>query len=336
MTLNPAVPLTCLLGALVTTATTPVHALSCAPPDLVAPSPDSVHVPTNTLVWCSRDPARPSAPILLRDSLGEIVSGTQTQMALPTLELLVYRPDVDLAPNSQYTVECPIRWEGQPLTHVFTTGPGSRLTPPAVPSIANVIVAAQKDTGWGPAYHARFLQAVEPRTIVVIDLGRSATLNPDTPSGFVSDADLSYGNDEVYVGRGPCGGNWDGANLGASTTVAIGAFDLTGAFSGWSDTVTVTIPSEFSKADLEGETSSEPPDVDPDGVDDGDGDEDLGVGDDADEYAVITPTATDDSFASSTTDRSGCDLGTRGASAWGAASLLMALAGLGARRRRSR
>jgi hypothetical protein len=338
MTLKPAVPLACLLAALVTTGTARVHALDCALPEVVAPSPDSVHVPTNTLVWCTKDPLRPSAPIVLRDSLGESVSGTQTQMTLPSLELLVYRPDAELAPDSQYTVECPIRWEGQqPLSHVFTTGPGSRATPPAVPSVANVNLVADDGVGWGPSYFANFLQAVEPRTIVVVDLGRSATLNANAPSGFVSDADFNFYNEDVFVGRNPCGGNWDGANLGASTTVALGAFDLTGAFSGWSDTVTVTIPSELNgpdrEADVAEQTASEPPDVDPDGADDREGDDEPGAGDDADGYAVITPTATDDRVAPSATGRSGCDLGARSASPWGAVSLLT-LAWLGARRRR--
>jgi hypothetical protein len=99
----------------------------------------------------------------------------------------------------------------------------------------------------------------------------------------------------------------------------------------------VTIPSELNGPDrgTDGEqTSTEPPDVDPDGADDL-GDDEPGVGDDADGYAVITPTATDDGFAPSATGGSGCDLGARTASPWGAASLL-ALAWLGARRRRSR
>lgn len=333
MTLKPAVPLACLLAALVTTGTAPVHALSCALPEVVVPSPDSVHIPTNTLVWCSQDPLRPAAPILLRDSRGVDVSGTQTEMALPSLEVLVYRPDAELAPNSQYTVECPIRWEGQPRTHVFTTGPGSRLTPPAVPSVANPNLSANADSGWGASFYATFPQTGEGQTIRVVDLGRKATLIPDAPSGSVADAFFSFGVGDVFVGRGPCGGNWPGANLGASTTVALGAFDLTGAFSGWSDTVSVTIPSEFSTADVDEDTSSEPPDVDPDGEDDLGGE--PGGEDDTDEYAIIVPNVADDGSAPSATGRSGCGLGARSASPWAAASLL-ALAWLGARRRRSR
>jgi hypothetical protein len=301
--LKPALPLACALAALVSTGATRVYALSCALPELVVPTPDSVHVPTNTLVWCSQEPYQPSTTILLRDVLGNAVSGTQTELSLPWMDVLVFRPDAELAANSEYTVECPLRWQGQLPTHVFTTGPGSRQTRPAVPSVAHVNVGAENG-GWGPHHYANFPGSGEPQTITVIDLGGATTLNPDAPSGAVADATFRVDRSDIYLGSGLCTSNWSGAQLGSSTTVALGAFDMTGAFSGWSDTVTVTIPSEYAKVPDEGE------DNDP-----------------------AAPIVADHGTARSSA--TGCDLGARGASPWGATVLLTALAWLGARRRRS-
>jgi MYXO-CTERM domain-containing protein len=245
MIFRSAAPFACVIVALVTTGTNRAHALSCASPELVAPVPDAVDVPTNTLVWCSKDPQSSASPIRVTDSEGGDVSGTQTVMSLPQYELLTYRPDAELASNSTYTVSCPIRYEGQSPSFVFTTGAGPRLEPPAVPSVSRVKIDVYPDFGWGPAYFAEFSEANEPQTIVVLDIpaGRG-TLNPEARSGFVADAQHLSQTTDVGVGWGPCGGNWSDAKLGASTTVALGAFDVTGAFSGWSDTATVTIPGE--------------------------------------------------------------------------------------------
>jgi hypothetical protein len=340
MILKPALPLACALAALVSTGTTRVHALSCALPEVVVPLPDSVHVPTNTLVWCSKERNQPSTPILLRDALGASVSGTQTELSLPGMDVLVFRPDAELAANTEYTAECPLRWEGQAPSHVFTTGPGSRAIPPKVPSVARMDITANPDGGWGASYYASFLGAGEAQTILLVDLERNASLSPDAPSGSVADAHFNYVASDVFVGNGPCGGSWPGAGPGATTTVALGAFDMTGAFSGWSDTVTVTIPRDakvIQEPEVDDSDTSDPPDADPDRVDGG-GENDevrdegaVGVADDA--VALAPPIIPDEGITA--TERSGCDLGTRGASPWGAASLLTALAWLGARRRRA-
>jgi hypothetical protein len=173
--------------------------------------------------------------------------------------------------DGAHFVPTPDAVQGQLPTHVFTTGPGSRQTRPAVPSVAQVNVGAE-DGGWGPHHYANFPGAAEPQTITVIDLGGATTLNPDAPSGSVADATFRVDRSDIYLGSGLCTSSWSGAQLGSSTTVALGAFDMTGAFSGWSDTVTVTIPSEYAKVPDEGEAdgdTTDPPDSDPDGSDDG-------------------------------------------------------------------
>ena len=126
----------------------------------------------------------------------------------------------------------------------FTTGAEPRLTPPRVPDLSRVEVGAAEGY-WGTNYQATFRGAIEGGSLIVLDLGGGAALDPDAPAGATSSFAATAPDDtDAWVGVGPCGGNWPGASLGASTSVALGAFDLTGAFSGWSDTVTVTLPDQ--------------------------------------------------------------------------------------------
>lgn len=331
---SPATPIACVIAAIVTAVAQAAHALSCAYPEVVVPPADAVQVPTNTWVWCSKPVDGAASPIRVRTSDGNEVGGTQTQMTTSQFDILVFRPASELAANSTYTVDCPLRYEGQ-LPSVFSTGPGPRTTPPAVPSLSSVEITAYADGGWGASHFARFIGAGAAETIIVVDLpGGSARLNPAAPSGFVADAHYAFQGEDVWVGNGPCGGNWPAAALGASTRVALGAFDQTGAFSGWSDTVTVTLPTEYADPN--------------DGIDEGDdGDaesspeaeedsETVGVVDDAVDVSTNggddLPTAT----GSSRLGRSSCALGAPGSSTGVAAGLVLALFGLSLRRRRPR
>jgi hypothetical protein len=90
-----------------------------------------------------------------------------------------------------------------------------------------------------------------PDSIIVLDLAGSSTLDAAGPSGDVADATLSF-TEEFLVGSYPCGGNWPEAGLGASTTVALGAFNLAGEFSGWSDTLPITLPTRYTTEEPEG------------------------------------------------------------------------------------
>lgn len=292
-------PIACAVASLIMTASAErAYALSCALPGFIAPIPDSVQVPTNTLVWCTKGAETSSPPVRLRDAAGAEVSGTETQLSMYGYAMLVFRPDSELAPNTRYTVECPARYPDEPSS-VFTTGAGARTSPPAVPSVSRIETHAYPEGAWGASYYALFRDAGEAGSIVVVDLARGASLEADDPSGSVADAAHFFLASDVFVGTGPCGGSWPGATLGASTTVALGAFDETGAFSGWSETVTVTIPGEAT-VDRNGE--------------------------------VIEPAA---AARPSLVGRSGCALGGRGSSLGAVAGLLLAFAGLAARRRRS-
>jgi len=238
---KPAFLAACVLTALIATQASPASALSCAVPELLVPRPDAVDVPTNTLLWCSSRSGEESAVIHLVDAGGADVRGTQTLLSVPDFELLVFRPDFELTADSVYHVECP--------GVSFTTGAGVRSTPPAVPKVSNVEFLTEREQTWGSSYFAHFQQVSEPDSIVVLDLAGRAALQPSEPSGLAADARLVPPNADFWVGHGPCGGNWREAGLGASTTVALGAFDLTGAFSGWTETVPVTLPNHFTSGE---------------------------------------------------------------------------------------
>ena len=260
---KPGLLIACALAGLVISGTGRARALSCALPELWAPAPDAADVPINTLVWCSGNRDGAASQVVVTGADGETVSGTQTRMSSPAYELLVFRPDSDLAPNSEYDVVCPRVYDSE-RAFSFTTGASSRSTPPAVPDIATKELIATLGDGWGASYHVLFRQVAQPGDIIVLDLGGTSTLAPQGPTGYVADSQVmgSYAQD-FWLGTGPCGGNWPGAALGASTTIALGAFALTGEFSGWSDTIRVTLPATHDDVpSMDGEdvsSSDEPP-----------------------------------------------------------------------------
>jgi len=229
-----------LLAVGVSFAPVDASALSCALPGVTAPFQRTADVPTNTRIWCTEERQRPIETIVLTDAQGSVVSGTQSTLFLPDETVVVFRPDVELDPESTYTYQCPLV-EVSPFT--FTTGTGPRMAPPRVPDSSRWTAQAFHRDDAGDNYLVSFDDVAEAGSIVVIDIGGAAAMDAEGPSGVLSDVtDALYGTG-VYVGSGACQNNWPEATLGASTTVALGAFDVTGAFSGWSDTVTVTLPS---------------------------------------------------------------------------------------------
>jgi MYXO-CTERM domain-containing protein len=215
------------------------HALSCALAGVTAPFLRTADVPTNTRIWCTEERQWPIGSIVLRDAQGSVVSGTQTALFLPDVTVVVFRPDVELDPVSRYTYHCPLLDVSE---YTFTTGEGPRVGAPPVPNSSPWAAQAFRRDDLGDNYLVSFDNAEEPDSIVVFDIGGAASMDAEGPSGVLSDVTDALYSAGVFVGRGSCAYNWPEATLGASTTVALGAFDVTGAFSGWSDTVTVTLP----------------------------------------------------------------------------------------------
>jgi MYXO-CTERM domain-containing protein len=222
-------------------------ALSCAPAGVTAPFLRTTDVPTNTRIWCTEEQEWPIQSIVLKDAQGSVVSGTQTTLSLPDMTVVVFRPDVELDPESKYTYQCPLLDVSE---FTFTTGTGPRIGTPPVPDSSGWTAQAFHRDDVGDNYLVSFENAAEADSIVVLDIGGVASIAAEAPSGVVSDVTDAVYVDSVYVGSGACENNWPDATLGASTTVALGAFDVTGAFSGWSDTITVTLPNTLDNRSL--------------------------------------------------------------------------------------
>jgi hypothetical protein len=226
-------------------------ALSCAEVGVTAPFRSRSDVPTNTRIWCAEEQQGPTESVVLRDAQGGVVSGTQGTLAMPDVTVLVFRPDVELAPESTYTYECP----GHGSEYTFTTGVGPRVGAPPVPDSSRWAARATYKPDMGDSYAVSFDSAAPAGSFVVFDIGGTASMDADGPSGVLSDVTEALYPGKVAVGSSICQNNWPEAALGASTTVALGAFDVTGAFSGWSDPVTVTLPSTLDDQSPESNTA---------------------------------------------------------------------------------
>ncbi len=329
---------------MVMTAAQRASALSCTRPGFNAPA-FATDVPTNTRIWCSGQVEREGAAVLVTDPYGVTLPGTQTRIETPGFGLIVFRPDSELLPDSDYQVVCPadVLYDGESedpgeledRSFSFRTGAGARLSPPALPNLSQLVFHASVDPDWGDADFADFAQVSEPGLIVVLDRGRAAALNSQDLTGTLTDAEVLGASAKFAVGDGPCGGNWPEADAGQSTTVALGVFDVTGAFSGWSDVLPVTLPEapapeptdvETTQADVDETTE---PSV---GVDN------VAAGEALDEFETPEPSLNDVSLSAAPSESAssgGCQLGVGGASPL-AALQVVALFGWLARRRRGR
>jgi hypothetical protein len=246
----------CGAAALIQTVSPAASALSCQERGVRAPALDATAVPTNTRIWCPTYYDVAQTDVELVDPQGQQVSGTQTLLSFGGNLMAVFRPDAELAPQTQYQVICP---QFRDWTHSFTTGSGPSQAPPELPSLQQISVRAIPDDGWGAGLFARFSAVSPANTIVVLDLNGGAQLDASAPSGRLTDAQLMQSADSVLsVGKAPCLSNWPQAALGASAQIRLGAFDLTGAFSGWTESITATLPEKF-----EGEPSLAQPESDP-------------------------------------------------------------------------
>lgn len=321
--------LACAVAGMLSAVTAPAHALSCGEPGVHAPAYGASEVPTNTLVWCSRSDPNDVSAVRVLDPAGLPVSGTSTLLSARHFRLTVFRPDAELEPHTQYRVDC----QPDAAPRAFTTGAGPRSQAPAAPALGNMTVYAVDDP-WGPSLGVGLREVSPSGTIVLLDLQGAAELDAAGLSGTISDAKLMGAPDVYLVGRGGCTRSWPGAELGAATRFRLAAFDLTGAFSGWTDWQTVTLPEQFAapedeETQLETPTASGPAQEQLPGTD---GEQTLG-GTGALVTDVVGAERASDGAAPPVKQSSGCQLGARTGTSW-AAGLLAALACSGALRKR--
>jgi hypothetical protein len=253
-------PLACVIASLIAVAP-PAHAVvDCADPGLSAPWNGETDLPTNTLIRCTPPPSD-SSGVQLMDAQGAPVSGTQSQIMASEYELLVFRPDVELASHAQYRFRCSdAAVDPSPLAlSSFTTGEGPRHDIPALPDTAVTSTSVTRDVeGLGPAYYVTFSGASPAGTILVIDRDGTAALDASQPSGTITDSAYTpyLQTTPIGIGRGPCSTTWSEAGPGASALVRVGAFDVTGAFSGWTEPTRVTIPDDAQGCQFGASTGS--------------------------------------------------------------------------------
>jgi len=322
------------IGSMLSSVAGSAGALSCEAPGVMAPAWEATDVPTNTLIWCTRWNDTSAFELRVTDAQGEAVGGTQTLLTSGQYGVAVFRPDAELEPQARYGFQCENYEGAQPAS--FTTGAGPRNDPPALPSLDGMQVRAQADSGWGESLVAWFQNISPQNTIVVLDLEGGPALDTTTLTGSLEDARLiNVPEGSAFVGKAPCVGNWPGAQLGASTRLRFGAFDLTGAFSGWTDWKTVTLPDRFEGENQEPVTPTPSPGPAPDDQPGNDGElEHALTGNGSPINEVVSADLASDNAATPSAQSSGCQLSARSGGSW-AVGLLAALACVGLRRRRT-
>lgn len=231
-------------------------ALSCAAPEFSAPGPGATAVPTNTLVWCGGQSwASDAVPLWLKDASGAEVAGTSHVLETTDYDVTVFVPDEPLSPNTTYSYGC--MSEGREVA--FTTGAGpSEEDPPALPDPSTHRARTTMISHWGDSVGVIFENVAPAGTLVVVDVNAGANLRAEDPSGAVAEILLLDDAGSVFVRNGPCGGAWPDAALGDTASIAFGAFDLTGRFSGWSEAVEVTLPETYTDPPEEGSPTVPP------------------------------------------------------------------------------
>ena len=141
-------------------------------------------VPTNTRIWCTEERQWPIEAIVLSDARDNVVSGTQEVLFLPDVTVVVFRPEVDLDPETTYTYQCPLLDVSE---FTFTTGAGPTVGAPPVPDSSRWAAQAVRRDDVGDNYLVSFDNATEPDSIVVFDIGGAASIDAERPSGALSD-----------------------------------------------------------------------------------------------------------------------------------------------------
>ncbi len=239
------------------------EACSCEPlPGLLVPNDGAAGVPTNARVW-RFDPfsyGRDAATLRLQAAgQAEIIApGDETIVTGTGKRIVSYRPEQVLEPMTTYAV---FDEDTDTRISTFTTGAGPVGNAPAVPSVQAVDTHAFWGAGGGcgsDAYYTASFDVVHEGVIVVMDLGRTATIG-DAPHGDTTDASEATGFD---LGNVPCEASWSDASAGAHAEVRFGSYDIAGNFSGWSASTQVQMESEPPRVDedpapMDAETGSD-------------------------------------------------------------------------------
>lgn len=221
-------------------------ACDCIPPGFttfLAPTDGARDVPTNTLVWVGGavfgfEVPLEQAQVVLTTSQGSVVQGTTSVLRGGMHALVVFRPGITLEAGSTYVVSA----NGERLGS-FTVGSAPDETKPSVPTVESqeehVDGPGSGVSSCGESNWARLTLTHDGLFALALRDGDSV-FDETKPSGNATD--FAFDNKTITIGNLGCSSNWSEAAAGASTNVRLGAFDIAGNFSGFSDKRLVDLP----------------------------------------------------------------------------------------------
>lgn len=196
---------------------------------LVAPRDGAREVPTDTQIWIGLDMLEQAevdgSELILVGPDGEVALGPETALEIPLSRVIVRRPAAPLAPDREYGVWLCRAERCDAFVTGFRTGPGPHAGGPARPRL----IGGDSDTGRGDAS-----MQIDFAGILVVDRA-----DGDFDGPGLAGAAVTFSADPtapVELAAGECG-NWSGDRTRAE--LRFGAYDPSGAFSGWSEPATV-------------------------------------------------------------------------------------------------
>lgn len=203
--------------------------------------------PANTRVWLADNDdyyygyGDGGADPALLDSGGYLVPTTRTTIDFPVIysEMTILTPVAPLTVGETYHIRRGDPWDYGDWP--FEVTEATDLVPPAVPRVDEVEIVKHRrvERCWiRGSWTAHIRTTAGDDTYTVVQIADAGGFNPEGPSGRLMDAQQG---DEIVIGYAGCVDNWRDAGYGESIDIQLGAFDVAGNFSGWSEPETITM-----------------------------------------------------------------------------------------------
>lgn len=223
------------------------EACSCGWSPLTLPQDGTTGVPIDARVWLGT--VEDGMPLQLERADGTVVETTRTVLRDGRLNVVVLTPTAPLAPDTEFVARNPI------VTWRFSTGSGASSEPPSIPRVSGRRGVASEGGFLGhgasscdPVYGTRLSLVPDESRLLTVVAWDGATLQDFAggPGGSVGlvHARQEWTGDDLPLINGACEFGWPGAVRGSVGVVRIGAFDLGGRFSGWSEPLEIAADSD--------------------------------------------------------------------------------------------
>lgn len=213
------------------------EACSCGFPLDVFPEDGATHVPTDARVWAFGR-KEDGQEVVFATADGTPVEFERTVITLPFEALIVVSPKAPLEPQTEYDVT--VQWNRVR----FRTGNGPSTNGPAPVVETGRVGYVHEDwsSSCSPVYGATLMINPDPNRVLTLAVFEG-TPAPEfaKPEGAV---DVAFGGagwpaDAITFASGACHVSWPDAKKGDVARVRLGAFDLAGRFSGWSEPIAI-------------------------------------------------------------------------------------------------